>query len=60
MRADESESECWKLVKAADKISALIKCVEERQMGNSDFEVAEIALVISIIAMKIKESDVFL
>ena len=29
--------ELWKLVKAADKISSLIKCVEERQMGNTDF-----------------------
>lgn len=60
LRADESESECWKLVKAADKISALIKCVEERQMGNSDFKDAENATVKSVRAMKIKEADVFL
>jgi 5'-deoxynucleotidase len=30
----------WKLVKAADKISALIKCIEENRMGNKEFEKA--------------------
>ncbi len=30
----------WRLVKAADKISALIKCIEERRMGNLEFEKA--------------------
>ena len=29
------------LVKAADKLSALIKCVEERRMGNTEFVQAE-------------------
>ena len=35
------EEEAWTLVKAADKLSALIKCLEERQMGNTDFASAE-------------------
>ena len=30
-----------KLVKAADKISALIKCIDERQTGNTEFVTAE-------------------
>ena len=30
----------WTLVKAADKISALIKCIEETRMGNREFEIA--------------------
>jgi len=30
-----------KYVKAADKISALIKCIEEEQMGNQDFRKAK-------------------
>ncbi|MBQ9227340.1 MAG: 5'-deoxynucleotidase [Eubacterium sp.] len=30
----------WQLVKAADKLSALIKCVEETRMGNREFEIA--------------------
>lgn len=30
----------WKIVKAADKIDALIKCIEETRMGNKEFEKA--------------------
>ncbi len=37
----EEDAVLWKYVKAADKISAYIKCVEERKMGNSDFHDAE-------------------
>ena len=36
----EEDSELWALVKAADKISALIKCIEESRMGNREFEKA--------------------
>ncbi len=36
----DSDSELWKLVKASDKISALIKCIEECRMGNKEFEIA--------------------
>ena len=36
----ESDAELWQLVKAADKISALIKCIEEYRMGNREFEIA--------------------
>lgn len=57
---DENESELWELVKAADKISALIKCVEEKQMGNKDFSDAENATLKAIKSMKIKEADIFL
>lgn len=32
------DKELWVLVKAADKISALIKCIEEHRMGNLEFE----------------------
>ena len=40
---DASESELYlrRLVKAADKISALIKCVEEARSGNTEFASAE-------------------
>lgn len=57
---DESESEHWELVKAADKISALIKCVEEKQMGNKDFSDAESATLKIIKELNVKEADVFL
>ena len=36
----EADEDLWKLVKAADKISALIKCIEEYRMGNKEFEIA--------------------
>lgn len=36
----EEDKELWALVKAADKISALIKCIEENRMGNKEFEIA--------------------
>ncbi len=38
--SDENDKELWALVKAADKISALIKCIEEHRMGNLEFETA--------------------
>ena len=40
----EEEKEILRLVKAADKISALIKCIEEKSMGNAEFCQAELAL----------------
>lgn len=36
----DDDIQLWKLVKAADKISALIKCIEENRMGNKEFEIA--------------------
>ena len=57
---DERDSEHWELVKAADKISALIKCVEEKQMGNKDFSDAESATLKIIKELNVKEADVFL
>lgn len=40
----DSASEEYKLVKAADKISAYIKAIEEMQSGNREFAMAEKAL----------------
>lgn len=57
--ADE-EVELWRIVKAADKISALVKCIEERQMGNKDFAKAEASTYDIIIKMNLKEVDYFL
>ena len=39
--ADEEELYLRRLVKAADKVSALIKCVDEARSGNTEFESAE-------------------
>lgn len=54
------DEELWKLVKAADKISALIKCVEERQMGNTDFASAEKSTYNAIKSLGLPEADMFL
>ena len=49
-----------RLVKAADKLSALIKCIEERKAGNMEFSCAERATEQSLRDMQLPEADVFL
>lgn len=36
----DCDADLWRLVKAADKICALIKCIEESRTGNREFEKA--------------------
>ena len=60
LNEDEEEKELWRYVKAADKISALIKCVEEKRMGNMDFVQAERATLEAIRDMDMPEADYFL
>lgn len=55
-----SDAELLPLVKAADKISALIKCVEEKRMGNSEFSSAEASLRHAVEEMHLPEADCFL
>lgn len=54
------DAELWTLVKAADKISALIKCIEERKAGNSEFKRAEQKQRKTLSAMKLDEADAFI
>lgn len=56
----EEEAELWQLVKAADKLSALIKCIEERQMGNTDFSEAEKSTLRAVHDMHLPEAEEFL
>lgn len=56
----DGESEEQRLVKAADKLSALIKCIEEMQQGNHDFSKARIATEKAIRDMRLPAADVFL
>lgn len=49
-----------KLVKAADKFSALIKCTEELNMGNIEFEVAYKSTLNAIKNLELPEAKVFL
>ena len=54
------DDEIKKIIKAADKISALIKCIEELKMGNMEFSDARESTYNSIKAMNLKEADIFL
>jgi 5'-deoxynucleotidase len=56
----EEDAELWKLVKAADKISAYIKCVEERKAGNAEFIEAEHSSRLCVSALKCPEANIFL
>lgn len=49
-----------KLVKAADKLSALIKCIDERKAGNSEFVKAEKATEETLRNMHLPELDIFM
>lgn len=49
-----------KLLKAADKISALIKCLREKQMGNVDFKTAESRVIDSLHKLNMPEVEYFL
>ena len=49
-----------RLVKAADKICALMKCTEELNMGNREFEVAMSSTMKAIENLKCPEAEVFL
>lgn len=53
------DAELLRLVKAADKISALIKCIEERKAGNSEFVNAGNGIEASIAALNIPEAEIF-
>ena len=56
----EEDEYLWKLEKAADKLSALIKCIEEEKAGNSEFKNAYQSLYTSVKAMNLKEVDIFM
>ena len=56
----EEDKELWEIIKAADKISALIKCIEERKAGNVEFSKAEQSTLDSIRQMKLSEADDFI
>ena len=55
----EDDKYLWKLVKAADKLSALIKCIEEEKAGNHEFTSARKATEQALDTMKLEEIDIF-
>lgn len=56
-REEDSGLEVY--VKAADRFSALIKCIEEMRMGNDEFRKAKETIEQSIRDMRLPEAEVF-
>ena len=56
----EEDKEIKRIVKAADKLSAYIKCVEELRAGNNEFRDAGRETLESLKAMEMPEVDWFL
>ena len=58
--AMDAQAEEARLVKAADKLSALVKCIEERKAGNREFLSAEEQIRTALAAMGLREVDWFM
>jgi 5'-deoxynucleotidase len=56
----ESDKEVELIVKAADKLSAYIKCIEEQKAGNTEFESASVQTMASMKEMHREELDWFI
>ena len=56
----ESDAEDYALVKAADKLAAYIKCIEERKAGNLEFVSAEASTLKKLQALELPEVAYFL
>jgi len=55
----EDDIYLWKLVKAADKLSALIKCIEEEKAGNTEFSSARVSTEKAIEELELDEVKEF-
>lgn len=56
----EPDEQTAKIIKAADRISALIKCIEETEMGNKEFKEAKVSIERSLKEMNMPEVNIFL
>ena len=54
------EDPLYRLVKAADKLAALVKCIEEEKSGNTEFTAAKVSTLASIESMHMEEADYFI
>ena len=55
----DRDAEHWQLVKAADKLCAYLKCLEELQSGNNGFLKAERAVMAGLMKMNMPEVTYF-
>ena len=60
LQPQKEDEPLWKFVKAADKLSAYVKCLEELSMGNEDFKQAFDTIGKTLIEMEIEEVDYFM
>ena len=58
--AQDDEGHQWKLVKAADKICAYLKCIEEMKAGNQEFAKAEKSIKADLDTIDLPEVSYFL
>ncbi len=56
----QEEEYIWKLVKAADKLSALIKCIQEEKAGNTEFSSAKESITEAIKDLQVEEAEIFM
>lgn len=56
----QEEEYIWKLVKAADKLSALIKCIQEEKAGNTEFASAKESITEAIKELQVEEAEIFM
>ena len=56
----ETTKKEWKLVKAADKLSALIKCMEELRSGNQEFQTALQTTRQALTDLGLEEVEIFM
>ena len=56
----EDDEEVLPIVKAADKLSAYIKCIEEQKAGNTEFDSAALLTMDAMKAMGMPELDWFI
>lgn len=55
----QKDDELWKLVKAADKLCAYLKCLDELQAGNNAFLKAERSVMAGLMKMNMPEVTYF-
>ncbi len=58
LKADKASEE-YKFVKAADKLSAYLKCLEELHSGNNEFLQAEKSIYSALLGLKMRSVDYF-
>ncbi|MCI8365166.1 MAG: 5'-deoxynucleotidase [Eubacterium sp.] len=56
----KGDEELWRIVKAADKLSALIKCIEEKKAGNREFSTAYQTIERALREMEMEEVEIFI